>query len=221
VPYNLPGGIERRIINNTKMEEKELTEKESLELITRMIQSTKENLEVGRGNKFLTYGYFTAALGIVIFLLLFFTHNDLYSLGWCLMFACWAFVSWKSKKPDVITYTDKAIQLVWHIMNWMFVITFAFLLIFAVIFHVHYGLLDLMMPLSLIYANIGTSITGVILKEKWMTLLPLMSLLIAFYMLAVMRSGSLMYVSWNLLMSFAFLISMVIPGHILKHKMHN
>ena len=202
------------------MEEKELTEKESLELITQMIQSTRENLEVGRGNKFLTYGYFTAALGIVIFLLLFFTHNNLYSCGWFLMFACWAFVSWKSKKPDVTTYTDKAIQRVWQIMGLMFAITIASLLIFVITFHVHYGVLDLMMPLSLIYVNIGTSITGIILKEKWMTLLPLASLLIAFYMLAVMRSGSSMYVWWNLLMSFAFLISMVIPGHILNHKMH-
>ena len=202
------------------MEEKRLTEKESLELITQMIQSTRENLEVGRGNKFLTYGYFTAALGIVIFLLISFTHSDLYNWGWCLMFACWAFVARKSKKPDVITYTGKAIQQVWLIMGLMFVITFVSLLIFSVNFHIHYRLMALMMPLLALYRKFCTSITGIILKEKWMAFLPLLGQLIAFYMLAVMLGGTSMCVSWNLLMSFAFLVSMVIPGHILNHKMH-
>lgn len=35
------------------MEEKKFTEKESLELISQMIQVTKENLERGSGNVFL------------------------------------------------------------------------------------------------------------------------------------------------------------------------
>lgn len=201
------------------MEEKKLTEKESLELITRMIQSTKENLEVGRGNKFLMYGYFTVALGIVIFLLSLFTHNNLYSWGWCLMFACWAFVSWKAKKPDVITYTGKAIQRVWQIMGLMFAITFVSLWIFVVIFHTHYILMILMMPLSLIYVNIGVSITGIILKDKWMTFLPLVSQLIAFYMLVAIMNN-IPNILLNLLMSFAFIVSMVIPGHILNYKMY-
>ena len=35
------------------MEDRTLNEKESLELITRMIQNSKKNLEVGSGNIFL------------------------------------------------------------------------------------------------------------------------------------------------------------------------
>jgi hypothetical protein len=35
------------------MEEKKINEKESLELISQMIQSTKEYIEVGNGNQFL------------------------------------------------------------------------------------------------------------------------------------------------------------------------
>ena len=35
------------------MEEKKLSEKESLELISRMIQTTRENMQVGSGNQFL------------------------------------------------------------------------------------------------------------------------------------------------------------------------
>ena len=44
------------------MEEKKLSEQESLELISQMIRSTRKNMEVGSGNQFLYWGYFTAAL---------------------------------------------------------------------------------------------------------------------------------------------------------------
>ena len=37
------------------MEEKKLTERESLELISQMIRSTRENMEVGSGNQFLAW----------------------------------------------------------------------------------------------------------------------------------------------------------------------
>ena len=40
------------------------TEKESLELISQMIQMTKENLERGSGNVFLIYGYAAVVLSI-------------------------------------------------------------------------------------------------------------------------------------------------------------
>ena len=49
------------------MEEKKITEQESLELIARMIASTKENLEVGSGNQFLYWGYFSVFLSVAVF----------------------------------------------------------------------------------------------------------------------------------------------------------
>ena len=39
------------------MEDKKLNEKESLELITQMIQNTRRNLDTGSGNMFLVWGY--------------------------------------------------------------------------------------------------------------------------------------------------------------------
>ena len=47
------------------MEEKKLSEQESLELISQMIRSTRKNMEVGSGNQFLYWGYFTAAHRLV------------------------------------------------------------------------------------------------------------------------------------------------------------
>lgn len=54
------------------MEEKKLSEQESLELISQMIRSTRKNMEVGSGNQFLYWGYFTAALSVLLFLLVYY-----------------------------------------------------------------------------------------------------------------------------------------------------
>ena len=56
------------------MEEKKFTEKESLELISQMIQATRKNLVKGQGNYFIIYGYTAAILSIIIYTLLCMTH---------------------------------------------------------------------------------------------------------------------------------------------------
>ena len=71
------------------MEEKKLTEKESLELITQMIQSTKKNMKVGSGNQFLYWGYFTVTLSLFIYIMGYTTHNNSWNWCWMLMFVFW------------------------------------------------------------------------------------------------------------------------------------
>ncbi len=83
------------------MEEKKLTDQESLELISQLIRSTRENMEVGRGNLFLYFGYFSAFLGIAIYILTALTSNGVWGFGWFLMFAFWGSLYYFSKKPAV------------------------------------------------------------------------------------------------------------------------
>ncbi len=44
------------------MEDRKLSEKESLDIITQMINSSKRNMKVGSGNVLLYWGYFYCAL---------------------------------------------------------------------------------------------------------------------------------------------------------------
>ena len=44
------------------MEDRKLSEKESLDIITQMINSSKRNMKVGSGNVLLYWGYFTVLL---------------------------------------------------------------------------------------------------------------------------------------------------------------
>ena len=110
------------------MEEKKLSEQESLELISQMIRSTRKNMEVGSGNQFLYWGYFTAALSVLLFLLVYYTGDARWSIGWFSMFLFWGFMLRMQRKetPSVITYTDRAILQVWKVIGSLFVLTVCF-----------------------------------------------------------------------------------------------
>ena len=201
------------------MEERLLNEKESLELITQMINSSKKNMEIGQGNIMLIYGYFTTVLSIVLFVLISLTHNFIWSWGWMLMFVIWPIMSYRQRQrpPKVVTYTDKVISQVWQVMGWMFIVTFLTIGIIEFSFARYIDFI-LMLPLSLIYCGIGVSITGIIIQERWMTYTPLIAFIIAIYMLTMLIIGEKATTLWYLYFGLSFVFMMIIPGHIVNNK---
>ena len=201
------------------MEERTLNEKESLALITQMINSSKKNMEIGQGNIMLIYGYFTTALSIILFALISLTQNFIWSWGWMLMFVIWPIMSYRQrqKPPKVVTYTDKVISKVWQVMGWMFIVTFLTIGIIEFSFARYIDFI-LMLPLSLIYCGIGVSITGIIIQERWMTYTPLIAFIIAIYMLTMLMIGEKATTLWYLYFGLSFVFMMIIPGHIVNNK---
>lgn len=201
------------------MEDKKLNEKESLALITQMINSSKENMEIGQGNIMLIYGYFTTALSIVLFVLISLTHNFIWSWGWMLMFVMWPIMSYRQRQrpPKVVTYTDKVISKIWQVMGWMFIVTFLTIGIIEFSFARYIDFI-LMLPLSLIYCGIGVSITGIIIQERWMTYTPQIAFIIAIYMLTMLMIGEKATTLWYLYFGLSFVFMMIIPGHIVNNK---
>ncbi len=202
------------------MEEKVLNEKESLELITQMLNNSKKNMEIGQGNALLFNGYYTTILSVLIFIIVSITDNNYWNFAWLLMFGqvpIRAYLDRKSQ-PKVITYTDRAIANVWQVMGWMFTITFVSIVIINYLFApvIYYVL---MLPLSLIYCGIGISITGIIVQERWMIYSPLIAFVFAIYILTMIVIGNYDYVSlWGLLFGLPCIFMMIIPGHILNNK---
>lgn len=107
------------------MEEKKFIEKESLELISQMIQATRKNLVKGQGNYFIIYGYTAAILSIIIYTLLCITHTPWWWAGWILMFLPVIILSFKEKRntPTVITYTNSMVNKVWQVVGTLFSLT--------------------------------------------------------------------------------------------------
>ena len=200
------------------MEEKKFTEKESLELISQMIQATRKNLVKGQGNYFIIYGYTAAILSIIIYTLLCMTHTPWWWAGWFLMFLPVIILSFKEKRntPTVITYTDSMVNKVWQVMGASFSLTM--LVILALSFIVGKCDFMLMHPLCLLYTSIGTAITGLVIREKCLLYTPLVGFVLAIYMLMSYTINNSAAILWNLYFGLSFVVMMIIPGHILNNK---
>ena len=200
------------------MEEKKFTEKESLELISQMIQATRKNLVKGQGNYFIIYGYTAAILSIIIYTLLCMTHTPWWWAGWFLMFLPVIILSFKEKRntPTVITYTDSMVNKVWQVMGASFSLTM--LVILALSFIVGKCDFMLMLPLCLLYTSIGTGISGLVIREKCLLYTPLVGFVLAIYMLMSYTINNSAAILWNLYFGLSFVVMMIIPGHILNNK---
>lgn len=200
------------------METTNFTEKESLELITNMINSTRKNMSVGSGNIFLYYGYFTTLLAFVLYLPVYFTGHPIWNVGWLLMFVFWGIMSFlaRRKKQKVITFLDKAIAQVWQVTGWVFLLTFGVIIVVGLV----YGTMNFsyMLPLSLLYCSIASSITGLVIKERWTTILPLIGVAVALFLLLTYSLDRSLIKYWNLLFGCSFIFIMIIPGYILNRK---
>lgn len=197
------------------MEDKAINQKESLDLISEMIRKTRNQPSTRKDfDAFLLYGYSAVAIAVMAWLAIRLTGNMRFMLIWFAMFLpyLWMSLTGKSRKPEVTTYLDSMLANVWKVIGSMFGLTVvAIAAIGALIGHIDFSL---MMPLSIIYGGIGTSMTGLVIKEKWFVWPPLAGLLVAIYMFITGTCDN----SWNLLFGASFLYFMVIPAHVVRAK---
>lgn len=200
------------------MGKQQFNEKESLAIITQMIESTRQNMQLGSGNLFLIYGYSLACVSLLVYLLQLLTHNPVWSFLWITMFGVMFFTKSKTTGTDkgVMTYTDQAVSGIWEITGILFILTFVVISLSA--YFLSYDLFNLMLPLSLIYMAIGTSMTGVMIKESLIKYIPVSGFICGMYMLIIYVTTGQSESLWNLYFCIASVVTMIIPGHILNHK---
>lgn len=200
------------------MEEKKFTEKESLELISHMIQATRKNLVKDQGNYFIIYGYTAAILSVIIYTLLRMIPTPWWWAGWFLMFLPVIILLLKGKRnsPTVVTYTDSMVNKVWQVVGTLFSLTVLVMLALSLLV----GKCDfmLMLPLCLLYASIGTAITGLVIREKCLSYTLFAGFVFAIYMLMNYTINNSIDIRWNLYFGLSFVIMMIIPGHVLNNK---
>lgn len=200
------------------MEEKKLTEKESLELIFQMIQVTRQHIVQGSGNQFLIYGFTAAILSVGIYVLLVLTHNHLWALGWFLMFLPVMILAWRSRKKKalVVTYTESVLKKVWQVVAALFYLTAFVMLVVGWML----GRWDfvLMLPLGLLYVSMGIAITGLVIRESYLIYTPFAGFLLAIYMLMSYSLNQGVEMIWHLYFGLSFVIMLIVPGYILNYK---
>ena len=203
------------------MEEKKISEQESLELITRMINQTKKDLSVGNGDSFLMWGYLSAAISLAVIVMLLATKDPRFA--WLYMaipiagFTVSGVKTYKAKRKSHVasTYASNTINNVWAIISAVFAV-------YAISCLLHFGevrswygrfLFGMLLP------GIGSYTTGVILKEKSIQMCGLLGVVIGTGLLRDFVCGeqviSIMQMGQMVL---SFVITLIIPGHILNFK---
>ncbi|MDR1005117.1 MAG: hypothetical protein LBL97_09000 [Prevotellaceae bacterium] len=201
------------------MEERQLNEQESLELITRMIQESKKNLQKGSGNLFLLWGYLCTATAIVIYVLITLTQQEYWNYVWFLVPVIGFPLDFRlrrNKVKPVKTYIDKILAILWRnvafgICSWL-----AVLLIYCMVDDWDFSDLQIMLPCSLIMCAAGAMFSGAILRDKWMEWSAGGAFIASLPIMLNNILGS--QVATYPFYALCFVLMMVIPGHRLNYK---
>jgi len=202
------------------MQDKPLNEKESLEIITRMIQNTQQKLERGAGAPMLIWGYATIFTTMSVWITLRITLNYLSQYLWLLIpvIGITCMLLRKKQPKGVRTYVDKVIGYIWIVLG-----VVGFLLSIGTISGVIWGFNILF--IIIIIMGIGTILTGLVIEYKPMIAGGVIGLIISvphqlFYGHDIVISNFKISSYDTIFLTFilAFVAMYIIPGHILNHK---
>ena len=188
------------------MEDKQLNEKESLELITHMIRNTQQKLEKSNGIPFLIWGYTTVGISVLVWYLFSTTGNPYWQCLWFLIpvigFSTMLRALRKQEKK-VKTYIDKVISYVWIGFG-----IAALVVSTSAMFLWNLPILFIMVLMM----GTGTAITGMIIRFKPIIFSGFAGILLSYLCLIVK--------GYEVILVFAiiFLFIMIVPGHILNWK---
>ena len=203
------------------MEEKQLTEKESLQLITSMIARTRQRY-LGDGNIMLMWGYLIVAVTALIWVLLATTHNVAWNWLWFLIWiiggtATPIMAKKREQKIGVKNYSDTISSRIWSTVGFSAIAATAISLAFLFIKGIDTW--SSMLALPLIIVPFGEIAQGIVIKEKTLVAGGAVGLLVGLFTIACIAGHVALYASWFMpLFMVAFIAMMIIPGHILNHK---
>ena len=203
------------------MEERKLTEKESLEVITSMIARTKAKY-LGSGNILLMWGYLIAAISILVWVLLAATRNNAWNWLWfaipLLGMPTTIVMSRKEQRANgATTCFDKITSRMWTIFGISEIVLTIACLGFAFIGGVNCW--SAMLAYSLILAP-GTEIAqGLIFKENSLVYGGAAGLIVGIITICCLSGGIPLVADWYMpLFILAWICMMIIPGHIINNK---
>lgn len=203
------------------MEEKQLTEKESLQLITSMIARTRQRY-LGDGNIMLMWGYLIVAVTALIWVLLATTHNVAWNWLWFLIWiiggtATPIMAKKREQKIGVKNYSDTISSRIWSTVGFSAIAATAISLAFLFIKGIDTW--SSMLALPLIIVPFGEIAQGIVIKEKSLVAGGAVGLLVGLFTIACIAGHVVLYASWFMpLFMVAFVAMMIIPGHILNYK---
>lgn len=189
------------------MEDKKISEKESLELIARMIRETQDNTARYAAYPLLIWGYTTAIVSVVIWFLY------MQAVTWqinCLWFALPViagpltfFFKRKDVKKGTRNYIDRVTTQIWIVfglVGWC-------LSCLAFVTRI-----DILFVISLLM-GMATTLSGLVSKYKPLSIAGACGIVLSFAMLFIHGSEVC------LVFAAIFIVMMIVPGHIMNKHM--
>ena len=203
------------------MEEKQMTEKESLELITSMISRTKDRY-IGDGNFMLMWGYLTVAVAALVWILLEATGNPAWNLCWLLISILGGIASpiMKRKrkvKCGVKSYSDRITSHSWFVVTISAIVSMLFCFVIGILAHSTTG--GAMLIFALVIVPFAEIVQGIIVKEKSLIVGGAIGLCIGIFTMCCIAGDVAIRANWFMpLFIVAFICMMIIPGYIINYK---
>lgn len=203
------------------MEDRKLTEKESLEIITSMIARTKDRY-IGNGNIMLMWGYLCVSVSALVWIMLAVTHNPVWNWLWFLIWLIGGTLTpimARREESDrgVKNYSDRVTSQMWSVVGFSAIAMTAICLGLML-----FGGVDAWptwFAFALIIVPFAEIAQGIVFRESSMTAGGAVGMLIGIFTLCCLVGGVTLYAVWFMpLFMAAFVCMMVIPGHILNRK---
>ncbi len=196
------------------MEEKNLTEKESLELIARMISKSKKRLEIGDGNVFLYWGTLSVVIGIAVWVAVATTLNPAWNGLWGLM-GIGALFNYKkakeAKERGYTSYTDKVCSTIWISFGFICLAALIICTVLTLCYDKHPWFI--MFITAVLGCGSGCIATGAVIEIRSLIFGGIFSSIFGCALVACLICG--ISVTWNITMALfilSFILMMVIPG---------
>ena len=203
------------------MEDKKLTEKESLEVIISMIARTKARY-LGSGNILLMWGYLAVFSSILVWILLAATRQNVWNWLWFAIpvigMPLTAIMSRREKRTDgAVTYSDKITSHLWSIFGVSEIVLTLICLGFSLFGGIKCW--TAMIVYTVIAAPFAEIAQGLIVKEKSLTWGGIVGLAIGMVLVCCVTGKIPLLANWFMPLFILFwVVMMIVPGHIINHK---
>lgn len=186
------------------MEDIKINEKESIELIARMIKNTQNQFEENLGTPFLVWGYGTTLLSFLIWWLFQLTGNYNWQFLWFILPTVGitgSYLSNRNHPKRVKSYIDRVVDYIWLVFGSCgFIMSCISMFIWSIP----------ILFIILLLMGMGTTLTGLVIKHKVVTICGALGTLSS--LCCLFTPGLNQYIPFGL----AFIIMMIIPGHVLN-----
>lgn len=203
------------------MEKTNLTEAQSLELITSMINDTRNRLARNSGTPFLIWGYTTVVIALLNCVTSYLQLSHYWNFSWfAIPFIGWiGMMLFNKKDKGAQNIIDRIISIVWCVLS----VAYLWIFIGSTVYRAP------ILYYTVLLMGVGTLITGLVLRHKTTQCCGVGAMIcslaypFSIYLIDKSDIATITMIqswAWIEIAYFAaiFFVMMVIPGHILNHK---